>query len=249
MADTRPRCPNDGCGKLLVGRGRKNLEKVHAYIGPWQLDNLFDLPDIHYADGGGGGKGGWEVVMSEMMKTRDLDSYSLGQLKDEFKRRGMDWNIKGKAAVAKRLAREAIMNDLDEHVEDEPSWSDRPPLHLHLPAHQKRFLEDELKEEIQQAQDAGKKKGMFPKSMKLGWKMIRHNDDCLHGDQCKSNDCNFPTSKFQCFYCPERECGLCSGLSARQKNYAGNFVCSTCRDAAEEEADPPPLLLSTSTVW
>ena len=66
--------------------------------------------------------------MSEMMKTRDLDSYSLGQLKDEFKRRGMDWNIKGKAAVAKRLAREAIMNDLDEHGEDEPSWSDRPPL-------------------------------------------------------------------------------------------------------------------------
>ena len=57
--------------------------------------------------------------MSEMMKTRDLDSYSLRQLKDEFKRRGMDWNCYGKAAVAKRLAREAIMNDLDEHVEDE----------------------------------------------------------------------------------------------------------------------------------
>jgi hypothetical protein len=69
----------------------------------------------------------------------------------------------------------------------------------------------------------------------------KHADMCWQGGECQSEaEC----SLFECYYCPYSECGVCTGLTARQKRYVGNFICSACRTVATDNA----VVLSASSL-
>lgn len=226
----------DICGSRLAGR-------YHSYCRtcPKYLDNLYDAPDVKFTmsssnnNNGAQTKGNWEVVMKEIMKSEHLEDYTLEKLKEEFKRRGMRFPTGMKSTAAIQL----IERDIQEHDEEEPDWTDRPPTHLSLGAGCLEVLKLELQSEIDKARVEKKtKKTEVPKTMENGWKDVNHHDSCYLGDECLSNTDDALHTTFDCFYCPNVECGLCCGLSRRQTTYTGNFICTSCRDFASEQAEP-----------
>jgi hypothetical protein len=237
--------------KPLYGAGDHAHGIVLSYVPPGKVDNHNNIGDIEYDTSG---NNGWEVLLREHSKMNNINNWTLGQLKEEFKRRGLSF----KNTYNANTALEMIENDIEETGEEEPDWSNRPPTEVTLFAGELEVLREELKQDVMKATEeaaaeaAAAKKNKSKKRKKkreikrptlaTGWYDCAHANDCFHGDECVGPEGG--TRLFSCYYCLYCECGPCCGLSARQTVYTGTFVCSSCREVAASGA----IALSASTI-
>jgi hypothetical protein len=224
--------------KPLYGQGHDNLLTVLSYVPPACVDNHYDPSDLVYDLTGAHG---WEVVLQEKKEKSSLEEYTLILLRDELRRRGLSYpNMQLEEGGAKATIIGMIEDDIEETGEDVPDWSSRPPVSIHMEPGMEEALRQELEGDIQEAKDKKANKNATPTS-ETGWSNCKHADMCWQGGECQSEGKCY---LFECYYCPYSECGLCTGLSARQSRYVGDFICSACRSVAADNA----VVLSASSL-
>ena len=204
--------------KPYYGKSHEDLLACLGYVRPDLVDNLYTLDDVAKSE-----MGGWDVILKQDMKFQSLDTYTLIELKKELKRRGLTYTLGDKRDAVIEIIEDDIELNEGEEVID---WTDRPPIFNTLPAGHLSYLIKELTAEIQLKRKEWKKL-----SLAHGWKKMKHNDGCLHGDNCTSLGIR---TDFECFFCLEVECGSCCGLSPRQTTYTNRFICHACRVVAED---------------